>query len=359
MTSRPSSKLGLGLAALAALALPLTAPASAEPKKEFNVCWTIYAGWMPWGYATDTGIIKKWADKYGLKINVTQVGDYVECINQFTAGKFDAATSTTMDALAIPSVGGVDTTVLIPGDYSNGNDGLILKGKTKLEDIKGQRVNLLELSVSHYFLARALGTVGLTEKDITIVNTTDADWVSAYKTGDVTAIVAWNPMLADIDAEKDANMVITSTSFPGEIVDALITNTALIKENPDFAKALTGAWFEVVALTVDTGEKGKAAREAMGKASGTDLAGFDAQLATTKLFTTPKELLEFITDPKDKERFDYVRKFSFEKGLFGQGAKSVDDIGIEFADGSVLGSKENIKLRFTPEYLKLAVDGKL
>ena len=75
MTSRPSSKLGLGLAALAAMALPLAAPASAEPKKEFNVCWTIYAGWMPWGYASDTGIVKKWADKYGLKINVTQVGD--------------------------------------------------------------------------------------------------------------------------------------------------------------------------------------------------------------------------------------------------------------------------------------------
>jgi NitT/TauT family transport system substrate-binding protein len=359
MTSRPSFRLSYGLAALAALALPFAAPAQAEPKKEFNVCWTIYAGWMPWGYATDTGIIKKWADKYGIKINVTQVGDYVECINQFTAGKFDAATSTSMDALAIPSVGGVDTTVLIAGDYSNGNDGLILRDKTKLEDIKGQKVNVLELSVSHYFLARSLSTVGLTEKDITIVNTSDADWVSAYKTGDVTAIVAWNPMLADIDAEKDANLVISSTSFPGEIVDALITNTALIKENPDFAKALTGAWFEVVALTLDPSDKGKAARESMGKASGTDLAGFEAQLATTKLFATPKEALEFLVDPKDKERFDYVRKFSFEKGLYGQGAKSVDDIGIEFADGSILGSKDNVKLRFTPEFLKLAVDGKL
>lgn len=348
------------LAAGAAAAIVMSSPmADAAPKKDFNVCWTIYAGWMPWGYASDTGIIKKWADKYGININVTQVGDYVECINQFTAGKFDAATSTTMDALAIPSVGGVDTTVLIPGDYSNGNDGIILKGKTKLEDIKGQKVNLLELSVSHYFLARALSTVGLTEKDITIVNTSDADWVSAYKTGDVSAIVAWNPMLADIDAEADANMVMTSASLPGEIVDALITNTALIKENPAFAKALTGAWFEVVALTVDAGEKGKEAREAMGKASGTDLAGFDAQLATTKLFATPKELLEFITDPKDKERFDYVRKFSFEKGLYGQGAKSVDDIGIEFPDGSVLGSKDNVKLRFTSEFLKLAADGKL
>lgn len=360
MTSRLSSKLGIGLAALATMALPYTAPAqAAEAKKEFNVCWTIYAGWMPWGYANDTGIIKKWADKYGITINVTQVGDYVECINQLTAGKFDAATSTTMDALAIPSVGGVDTTVLIAGDYSNGNDGLILKGKTKLEDIKGQKVNLLELSVSHYFLARALSTVGLSEQDITIVNTADADWVSAYKTGDVTAIVAWNPMLADIDAEPDANLIITSDKFPGEIVDAMITNTAMLKANPDFGKAMTGAWFEVIALTYDQTDKGKAAREAMGKASGTDLAGFDAQLATTKIFTTPAEAVAFLLDPKNNERFDYVRKFSYEKGLYGQGAKSVDDIGIEFADGSILGSKDNVKLRFTAEFKKMAADGKL
>jgi NitT/TauT family transport system substrate-binding protein len=54
-----------------------------------------------------------------------------------------------------------------------------------------------------------------------------------------------------------------------------------------------------------------------------------------------------------------VRKFSYDKGLYGQNAKSVDDIGIEFADGSVLGSKDNIKLRFDASFKKLAADGKL
>lgn len=343
---------------LAAGMMPM--PALADTKKtEFSVCWTIYAGWMPWGFATDSGIIKKWADRYGIDIKVTQVGDYVECINQFTAGKFDAATSTTMDALAIPSVGGVDTTVLIAGDYSNGNDGIILKGKTDLADVKGQKVNLLELSVSHYFLARALSTVNLSEKDITIVNTLDSDWIPAYKTGEVTAIVAWNPALAQLAQEPDAHLVFDSSKLPGEIVDALITNTAVLKANPDFGKALTGAWFETIALMMGGDEAGKQAREQMAKASGTDLAGFDAQIATTKLFVTPAEALAFIRDDETKTKFDYVRKFSFEKGLYGQGAQSVDDIGIEFPDGSVLGSKDNIKLRFDASFKQLAVDGKL
>jgi NitT/TauT family transport system substrate-binding protein len=290
---------------------------------------------------------------------VTQVGDYVECINQFTAGKYDVATSTTMDALAIPSVGGVDTTVLIAGDYSNGNDGIVLKGKTKLEDIKGQKVNLVELSVSHYFIARALSSIGLSEKDITIVNTSDADMIAAYKTKDVTAVTTWNPALAVIATEPETHIVYDSSKLPGEIVDALIANTATLKENPALGKALTGAWFEVIALTVKDDEAGKAARESMGKASGTDLAGFEAQLKATKLFVTPAEAYAFVTDPAEKTKFDYVRKFSYDKGLYGQNAKSVDDIGIEFADGSVLGSKENIKLRFDASFKKLAADGKL
>jgi len=130
------------VAVAAGLALALPAAQAAE-KKEFKVAWSIYVGWMPWGYAADTGIVKKWADKYGIAIEVKQFNDYVESINQYTAGSFDAVTVTNMDALSIPCAGGVDTTAVIVGDFSNGNDAIILKGKDKLEDIKGQTVNLV------------------------------------------------------------------------------------------------------------------------------------------------------------------------------------------------------------------------
>ena len=53
---------------------------------------------MPWPYAQKAGIVKKWADKYGISIEVTQFNDYVESINQYTAGAYDAVTVTNMDA---------------------------------------------------------------------------------------------------------------------------------------------------------------------------------------------------------------------------------------------------------------------
>ena len=181
----------IGAAALlvALVAFSASQPTYAAGKKTFKVAWSIYVGWMPWDYADQSGILKKWADKYGIEIKLTQINDYVESINQYTAGGFDACVMTNMDMLTIPSAGGIDSTALIVGDFSNGNDGVVLKGKgKKLTDIKGQSVNLVELSVSHYLLARGLTSVGLAERDIKVVNTSDADLVAAFATPSALAV---------------------------------------------------------------------------------------------------------------------------------------------------------------------------
>ncbi|WP_245749385.1 putative urea ABC transporter substrate-binding protein [Gemmobacter aquatilis] len=348
------------MALLAALGtLGFLTPAFAAPKTDFKVAWSIYVGWMPWGYASDTGIVKKWADKYGLTIEVTQFNDYVESINQYTAGSYDAVTLTNMDGLSIPAAGGVDTTAVIVGDFSAGNDAVLLKGPGTLADIKGRDVNLVEFSVSHYLLARALDSVGMTEQDVKVINTADPDMVGAFQTPDVTAMVTWNPMVAEIAALPDATKVFDSAQIPGEIIDLMVANTEVLADNPDFGKALAGIWYETATLmTADTPE-GAAARAAMGAASGTDQAGFESQMAATKLFDKPGDAVAFTTSPDLPKTMDLVRGFLFDKGLLGSGAPSADVIGIEMPGGVVLGDAANIKLRFSDTYMKLAADGAL
>ena len=112
---RLSKAAGLLLITMATLAAQ---PGMAAEKTTFNVAWSIYVGWMPWDFADQTGILKKWPTKYGIKIKLTQVNDYVESMNQYTAGTFDACTMTNMDMLTIPAAGGVDSTALIVGDFS-------------------------------------------------------------------------------------------------------------------------------------------------------------------------------------------------------------------------------------------------
>jgi len=341
-----------GSAALPALA--------AAEKSSFNVAWSIYVGWMPWDYADQSGILKKWATKYGIKIKLTQVNDYVESINQYTAGQFDACVMTNMDMLTIPAAGGVDSTALIVGDFSNGNDGVVLKGKgKKLEDLKGQKVNLVELSVSHYLLVRGLTGLGLRERDVKIINTSDADVVAAFSTPASTAVVTWKPQLSTILTMPDAQLVFDSSKIPGEILDLMVVNTATLTANPKLGKALVGAWYETLAAMLKNDAAAKAAQTQMAKASGTDLAGYASQLATTHLFGTPTDAYQFTMGDSIVKNMDLVRRFSFEHGILGQGAGSVDAVGIQFPAGKFLGDVHNAKMRFDPTYMKMAMDGTL
>jgi NitT/TauT family transport system substrate-binding protein len=345
------------LAAALIVATGLSA-AEAAAKKEFNIAWSIYVGWMPWPYAVDAGIVKKWGDKYGITLNVVQINDYVESINQYTAGKFDGVTVTNMDALTIPAAGGVDSSGIIMGDFSNGNDGVVLKGGKALTDIKGRSINIVELSVSHYLLARGLNSVGLSEKDIKTVNTSDADIVAAFKAPESKAVVTWNPQLMEVKSDPDATEVFDSSKIPGEIEDLMVVNTATLKDNPDLGKALVGIWYETIGLMKTDTPEGKAAREAMAKLSGTDLAGFEAQLKTTRMFYTPADALAFTTGADLPKIMDLVRTFCFEHNLLGDNVKSKDAIGIAMPAGN-LGDAKNVKLRFDPTYMQMAADGTL
>ncbi len=343
----------------AVLALGVVDGAAAAEKKEFKLAWTIYAGWMPWPYAKEAGIVKKWADKYGISIDVVQINDYVESINQYTAGKFDALVVTNMDTLTIPAAGGVDTTALIVGDYSNGNDGVVLKKGASLADIKGQKVNLVELSVSHYLLARGLDSVKLSERDIKTVNTSDADIVSAFASADVTAVVTWNPQLSEVVKTPGAKLVFNSSQIPGEILDLTVVHTETLKDNPKLGKALVGAWYETMGVMSKDDAAGKAARESMAKMSGTDLAGYESQLKTTYMYYQPKDAVTYARSAELNKVMDLVRTFSFEHGLLGEGAKSKDAVGIAFPGGKTLGNADNIKMRFDADYMQMAADGKL
>jgi len=139
----------------------------------------------------------------------------------------------------------------------------------------------------------------------------------------------------------------------------MAVNTETLAANPDFGKALVGAWYEVMALLASDSPEGVAAREAMAEASGTDLAGFEAQLASTEMFVDPAEAVAFAADPALAETMTGVAEFLFDKGILGTGAPSAEFVGIAYPGGAVTGDEANVKLRFDTEYMQMAADGAL
>lgn len=319
----------------------------------YRIAWSHYTGWEPWEYARHSGILDKWAVKYGIKIQLDLVNDYIESINLYTGGTYQGCVMTNMDGLTIPALGGVDSTALIIGDFSNGNDGIVMKQGKTVADLKGREVKLVELSVSHYLLARALSMNNMSEKDLQVVNTSDADIAAIFATDAKGAVVTWNPPLMQCKKEAGAELIFDSSQIGGEIIDMMVVRS----DSPEsLKKALVGAWYETMAAMVGPGKD--TALAYMADFAGGSLAEFQSQLQTTAMFYTPAEAAAFSRSEQLKKTMEYVRSFSFDHGLYGD-ADSKDFVGISFADGTAIGNKSNIKLRFDAGYMQMAADGKL
>jgi NitT/TauT family transport system substrate-binding protein len=120
-------------------------PATERPA--FTVGWSIYVGWDPYQYMVKSGILKKWEDKYGVSIRVQRF-DYSPSLDAFVARNIDACTMTNMEALDMPAAAGVDSTAIILGDYSNGNDAVLVRNNLKFNELAGKRVLLVQKTVS-------------------------------------------------------------------------------------------------------------------------------------------------------------------------------------------------------------------
>jgi len=67
-------------------------------------------------------------------------------------------------------------------------------GITKLEDLKGRKIGTVPSTSSAYFLAKMLGTAGLTESDVTVVRTFPLHLIPGMmQKGELDAVTIWEP----------------------------------------------------------------------------------------------------------------------------------------------------------------------
>ncbi|WP_411571228.1 putative urea ABC transporter substrate-binding protein [Pectobacterium cacticida] len=327
---------------------------SVQAKETYKIAWTLYAGSMPLSYAQDNGILKKWGDKYGLAIEAVQMNDYIEAQTQFRLGAFAGSIAMSLDALTIIAAGGLDTTVVLPLSASNGSDGIVMRGKNRdLTALKGQRVNVVELSGSHYMLARALDSVGMSEADITVVNTSDSDIGATFADDSTMVVVSWKPQLSEILRQfPDTTVVFDSSKIPNELVDVLMVNTDLLKQEPNLGKALAGAWYEAAAMLNPAHPKHAEFVKYSAGILGTDPASVEDQFSTISFFNR-QTARDYVTSQDFKSKISEMAAFSFNHGLFDS-ARDPGFIGIEAGDGTIIGSPQNVKLRFPTVWMGAA-----
>ena len=312
-----------------------------------------------------SGILKKWADKYNVAIRVQRF-DYAPSLDAFVAKNIDACTMTNMEALDMPAASGVDTTAIVIGDYSNGNDAVMVRDGLSFQQMPGKQVMLVQKTVSEYLFERGMVMSGQQNelKKVRFLNTSDSDIVAAFLNNPSTqVVVTWKPLVSQIREQKGVSTIFDSSKIPGEILDLLVVRTDVLNR-PDgsgarFAKAMVGAWYETLAQLTSTGPVGERAMAGIAAASGDTVPSFKEQLATTHMFYTPQPAADFARAAELKTKMDMVREFCFRHGLLGEKTASADDVAVLYPDKTVQGRTDRVRLRFDATYMQMAAQGGL
>ncbi len=234
-------KTSASFLAIAALFLGLTSASSAKTEA-IKIGYSDWPGWVAWQVAIEKG----WLKEDGLNFSF-QWFDYSASMDAFSAGRLDGVMVTNGDALVTGAAGARNVMILIT-DYSNGNDMIVAKpGNATLRDLKGKKIGIEVGLVEHLLLLDGLVKNGMSEKDVTLVNTKTNDTPQALASGKVDAVGAWQPNSgAAMKTVAGARPVYTSAEAPGLIYDAITVSPASFAANKTAYVKLAKVWDRVV-----------------------------------------------------------------------------------------------------------------
>jgi len=227
------------LGVLAAAMLFSTAAKAAEP---LRIGYSDWPGWVLWEVALEKG----WFKQAGLDVKFEWF-DYVASMDAFGAGKIDIVGMTNGDTLVTGSTG-AKSVIFLLNDYSNGNDMVIAKkGINSVKELKGKKVGVEIGFVSHLLLLNALKKNGMTEKDVELVNVPTNETPQVLASGQVDAIVAWQPSSGiALKLVPGSKAIYTSKDEPGLIYDVYAASPKVYANRKDDLKKLLKVWYKAV-----------------------------------------------------------------------------------------------------------------
>jgi NitT/TauT family transport system substrate-binding protein len=239
-----SKSLGLLRALLLSFAMIAARPAAAA---QLTLGYSDWPGWAAWQVAIDKG----WLKEAGLDIKFNWF-DYSASMDAFAAGKIDGDCVTNGDAL-VTGAGGARNVMILVTDYSNGNDMIVAKpGIKSMQDLRGRKIGVEIGLVDHLLLLDGLKKAGLSQNDVTLVNSKTNETPQVLASGQVDAIGAWQPNSGmAMKALPGSRPIYTSAQAPGLIYDVLIVSpSSLTAHRADYLK-LIHLWDRIVTYIND------------------------------------------------------------------------------------------------------------
>ena len=178
-----------------------------------------------------------------LNVELIQLGSLSDAQQVYLQGNADGLTSTLIEAVQAPHLGGKPLQVVLIPDFSNGGDVIIAnKNINSISELKGKKVGAEVSSLGIYILARALQKYGMDIDDVELVNVEQANGETALLTGQIDAFVTYPPVSSKLLHSAELHQVFDTSEIPYEILDTVSLSIDSLSKHPNAVQKLKSAW---------------------------------------------------------------------------------------------------------------------
>ncbi len=159
-----------------------------------------------------------------------------EVINAMASGSIDISLNGSSPTAAGFSRG-VDLQVIYIYDNINDAEALVVNDKiTAPQDMKGKTIAVPFGSTTHFHMMFALEQLGMSPKDVNVIDMSPPDMVAAWERGDIDGGFVWDPALGKMKGKGRVLLSSGDLSNWGKATfDAMVARKGFTDENPEFA----------------------------------------------------------------------------------------------------------------------------
>jgi sulfonate transport system substrate-binding protein len=212
----------------------------------------VRVAWFRVGHTAALYVLPRFAEKYGLKINLVEFKRYADARTAVTSGDLDIAAVGPQDVAFAVAAGSHDV-IGIAGVATLGDCLVVRKGVDvkSWDNFKGLRVAVGAGSIAWTKFVTALVESDVPYADVKVANISGggANYIGAMQRGDVDSFVAWQPFCAEAVA-KDIGYYpptdLNATKTIGGINSVLVANRKFLTERSETAQKLMDAYVEAL-----------------------------------------------------------------------------------------------------------------
>lgn len=209
------------------------------PQRKIRVAGNNWVGYAPLFLARDLGHYRS------SQLAVLDSASNSASLLALAAGAIEAA-ALTLDECISARAAGLDLRVILLYDESAGGDVIMARPSIRsLDELRGRRVGLENTATGALLLTQVLDSAGLGPEEIEKVSLSPADQVRAYLTGEVDAVVCFEPQ-AILLARAGAHRLVDSRQFPGLIINVLAVRQDAIETGAAALSALVAGHFRAL-----------------------------------------------------------------------------------------------------------------